>query len=281
MGSPIVLHANHFQFAAGQVLENPCVGSRMLLWCRQGQGEVVVDGQRRILTADAWLLLPWRHRVQYIADRRRPFLVGGIHLCPDHDRDAPPELRVPHRPEDPLQALACRRDAHWPGLEGMPGGPLDDHPRLRGLSEWIVVRWISDRVETDQAWAMGLLLAGELRSLAGGRPSAANLPSALAAALRLARADLARPMALTQLARAAGCSPASLVRMFRAHLNRSPMAWLRSERLEEARRLLASTGLPVAVVGRRVGIPDPHRFAKLFRASTGAAPRQWRLARRI
>lgn len=279
MGSPAVLHANWFQFAPGQAVENPCVGSRMLLWCRQGDGEVVVDGQRRGLPADAWLLLPWRHRVEYRADRRHPFLVAGIHLCPDHEAGTI-ELRVPHRADDPLHASPARRDARWPGLAGLPGGSFADAPRLRELAEWIVARWVVGAIAAEQARAMALLLIDELQR-AAGLPAAAALPSALAAALRAAEAGLARPLDLAALARAAGCSAPTLVRLFRRHLNCAPMAWLRGRRLEEARRLLAGGALPVAEIGRRVGIPDAQRFAKLFRSATGLSPRAWRARQRL
>jgi AraC-like DNA-binding protein len=279
MGSPLVLYANHFQFAAGQRLENPCVGSRMLLWCRQGLGAVEVDGQRRVLEPDAWLLLPWRHRVVYTADRRHPFLVGGIHLCPDHDPGLA-ELRVPHQPDDPLQRSPLRRDVRWSGLDGLAGGSFAGHPGLRLLGEWIVGRWNADPVDPDQARAMAALLLDELRRSVG-RAAATSLPVVLQAAVEVARRDLAKPLDLAAMARAAGCSPATLVRLFRRHLRNSPMAWLRAERIEEARRLLASSALPVAMVGLRVGIDDPHRFAKTFRAATGHSPRTWRQTQRL
>lgn len=280
MGAPVVLQANRYQFLPGQELENPCVGSRMLLWCLAGQGEVEVDGQRRVLRPDAWLLLPWRHRVRYRADRRRPFTVAGIHLCPDHDPDAPFAARAPHLPDDPLHRVPYRRDAHWPGLAGLPGGDLAEHPRLRQLAEWIVERCIAAPPDAAQARAMGLLLGDELTA-AASRGGAQALPAPLAEALRAARRELHRPLRLETLAATVGCSRATLVRLFRAHLHRSPMAWLRAARLEEARRLLATTALPVAEIGARVGIPDPRRFARLFRTATGAPPRRWRVQRRL
>lgn len=280
MAYPVVLYANHYQFAPGQELENRCVGSRMLLWCREGQGTVVVDGRTFPLPADQWLLLPWRHRVVYRADRRRPFLVGGIHLCPDHDLTSSVELGVPHAADDPRHVLPYRRNSLWPGLSGVPGGDCADHPRLRDLGEWIVARWTAQRIGTDQARAMGVLLVDELLATVS-RPGVAKLPTALADAIRHVRAALALPQDLTSLARAARCSPATLVRLFRAHLRRSPMAWMRSERIDAARRLLASTALPIAEIGLRVGIGDPRRFSKVFQVATGMSPRQWRRHRQF
>ena len=274
MSQPVILLGGFYQFAAGQVLHHPCVSSRMLMWCRQGQGEAIIDGQRRQLSADHWLLMPWHHRVEYRADRRRPFLIGGIHLCPEHD-PGPVELRVPHNCDDRLHAATNRRDVRWTGLDGLPEGDFAEHPGLRRLAEYIAERWTAGTIDTDQAQAMGRLLRDELLATATRLP-ATGLPAALTATIQAARSDLSRPLDLAALARMSGCSPATLVRLFRTHLDRSPMAWLRSERIETARRLLLSTALPVAAIGARVGITDKHRLAKLFSTATGRSPRQWR-----
>lgn len=275
MGIPVVLHANHYQFAAAQAVENPCVGSRMLLWCRQGGGEVEVDGQRRRLEADAWLLLPWRHRVRYRADRGRPFLVGGVHLCPDHAADAPIRLEVPHAAEHPLHREAARRDARLPGLDGLAGGSFADHPRLRQLAEYIVEVFAAGAADVAAACAMGGLLWRELGAAAAA-PSGRQLPVPIIAAQGAVRRDLAGRHSLASLAAVAGVSQPTLVRLFRRHLHAAPVAWLRAERLEAARRLLATTSLPVAEIGRRVGIADPQRMSRLFSAAHGQGPRAWR-----
>jgi AraC-like DNA-binding protein len=89
---------------------------------------------------------------------------------------------------------------------------------------------------------------------------------------RLADPDLAIP----DLARVAGVSPNQLTRLVRAHLGSTVVGFLRRRRVERARFLLESTDLPVAEIGRRVGIPDPHAFNKTMRAVAGASPRNLR-----
>jgi AraC-like DNA-binding protein len=54
--------------------------------------------------------------------------------------------------------------------------------------------------------------------------------------------------------------------------------WIRARRLEECRKDLASTGAgdPVFAVARRWGFTDPSSFARMFRATFGMSPREWR-----
>ena len=49
-------------------------------------------------------------------------------------------------------------------------------------------------------------------------------------------------------------------------------------RLQEARRLLATTDLTVAAITGRVGYRDPGYVIRRFRAAHGLAPQEWRRA---
>ncbi len=280
MSGPVVLHANQYQFAPGQSLHNELVGSRMLLWCRQGAGRIEVDGAVMPLPADAWTLLTWRHRIRYEADRRRPFVVCGIHICPDHDHDVAVEMRVPHARDDLQHQVRHRRNIHWPGLDGRPAGLMSASPRLRALGDYIIARWTDQMVGSDQARAMAVMLVDELQS-AVGAGATDRLPDALARTVTLVQTRLSVRHDLGRLAAAAGCSVPSLVRLFRQHLQRSPMAWLRDQRISSARRLLSTTAQPVAMIGATVGIPDRQRFAKVFTQATGMSPRAWRQRQRL
>jgi AraC-like DNA-binding protein len=54
--------------------------------------------------------------------------------------------------------------------------------------------------------------------------------------------------------------------------------WLMRERLEGARRVLATDAArhnSIATIARRWGFSDPGHFAKRFRAAYGASPREW------
>jgi AraC-like DNA-binding protein len=76
----------------------------------------------------------------------------------------------------------------------------------------------------------------------------------------------------TALARRVGVSPPWLATGFRRHFAMTVARYLLVQRIERARVLLATSALPVAEVGRLVGIPDQHHFNKRFRQIAGAAP---------
>ena len=64
----------------------------------------------------------------------------------------------------------------------------------------------------------------------------------------------------------------STLNCFRQVLGISPMEFLTTYRLEQARHLLLTTDWPSAQVGEQCGFPDPSYFGKLFRQKMGKTP---------
>jgi AraC family transcriptional regulator of arabinose operon len=56
------------------------------------------------------------------------------------------------------------------------------------------------------------------------------------------------------------------------------MRHLQAVRLDAARRLLATTDLPVQAVARQVGYADPLYFSRVFRREVGKSPTGFREA---
>ncbi len=54
------------------------------------------------------------------------------------------------------------------------------------------------------------------------------------------------------------------------------MADLRALRLEHARELLFTTGLPLKAIARRCGLGDEHALSRLFRRHLRASPSELR-----
>lgn len=90
------------------------------------------------------------------------------------------------------------------------------------------------------------------------------------------RTDIDWPWTVPDMARLAALSPSQLHRSFRQRFGASPINWLRSERINRARRLLADGALSVAEVGRRCGYPDPYHFSRDFRRLCGVSPTAFR-----
>ncbi len=65
-----------------------------------------------------------------------------------------------------------------------------------------------------------------------------------------------QPLSLRDVAAAVNISPGHLTSTIRRRTGRTVQAWITERRMVQARRLLASTDLPIGEVGRRVGFPD-------------------------
>lgn len=87
---------------------------------------------------------------------------------------------------------------------------------------------------------------------------------------------LAEPLAVADLARAAGLSASRLHARFQHLLGTTPMAWLKELRLLAARDRLLATEDSVAACGASCGFPDAFHFSRSFRARFGASPRAFR-----
>jgi AraC-like DNA-binding protein len=86
----------------------------------------------------------------------------------------------------------------------------------------------------------------------------------------------AEPLSLRDVARELGMTPGHLTTVVRRRTGRTVQEWIIERRMAEARGLLAETDLPIAEVARRVGVPDPGYFSRLFGRAHGASPRSWR-----
>jgi AraC-like DNA-binding protein len=86
----------------------------------------------------------------------------------------------------------------------------------------------------------------------------------------------AGPLSLRDVAKEVGISAGHLTTRVRERTGRTVLEWITERRLVEARRLLATTDLPVATVAAAVGIPDPGYFARIFRRAHGVSPAAWR-----
>ncbi|HLK93591.1 MAG TPA: helix-turn-helix domain-containing protein [Polyangia bacterium] len=79
-----------------------------------------------------------------------------------------------------------------------------------------------------------------------------------------------------RLARGVGMSGRSLTRWCRAHLDESPAELVRRLRLEEARRLLEETTLPLKEITARTGLGDASTLWRVFTRRLGVTPAVYR-----
>jgi AraC family transcriptional regulator len=92
-------------------------------------------------------------------------------------------------------------------------------------------------------------------------------------------ANLANSIGLSDLAGVADLSRFHFSRAFKASTGCSPHAFLTAQRLEAAVRVLQTSAVPVAGIGKAVGFGSADQFRRAFLAAYGVSPLQYRRSR--
>ncbi len=91
-----------------------------------------------------------------------------------------------------------------------------------------------------------------------------------------ARCRLAEPLTVEAMARHANVSPRTFARRFREETGTTPLQWLLTRRVLEARRLLEESDLPVEDVALRAGFGNAASLRDHFRRATATTPTGYR-----
>lgn len=153
-----------------------------------------------------------------------------------------------------------------------------------GFVDSLLQRVLALRGEPDGPASANRLFAALLQELVREarhgwrRPegvSAEKVDRMNAAAARI-RQNPAVVLTVEELARESGCSVSHFSRTFAAVLGERPQEFAIGVRLERARELLATTGLPVGEVAAAAGFADIFYFSRLFKRRAGVTPSEFR-----
>ena len=92
--------------------------------------------------------------------------------------------------------------------------------------------------------------------------------------------EMYRPLTVSYMARHAGMSSRTFARQFREQFHMTPMRWLTSQRLLEARRLLEVTNLAVDDVAERCGLGSAATLRVHLARESGTTPTAYRRSHR-
>jgi AraC-like DNA-binding protein len=98
----------------------------------------------------------------------------------------------------------------------------------------------------------------------------------LAPAIRYLEQHYRERVPLADLISSCGLSSTHVHRLFQRLLRMSPTEYLLTLRLQEARRLLTTTDMPLSAVAVNTGFFDQSHFTKRFQKMTGMTPTQFR-----
>jgi AraC family transcriptional regulator len=123
-----------------------------------------------------------------------------------------------------------------------------------------------------------------LKRYAASRPVLPEAPGRLAPyklrrTIAYIQDHLEHELSLVELAAVAQISPHHFAHLFKQATGRTPHRYVITCRMEQAKRLLVETDLPLTDIAYQVGCADHSHFTALFRQHVGTTPKTYRTGR--
>lgn len=192
-------------------------------------------------------------------------LLDGYRACPHWEDHAHFEQSFP-------QVTALRDRFHIDRDRLTSGGALPTLDMMLSLTE----THFGARLATEIA---GVLLHDNSPDPARAQtraPSRTPHTALTARASTLMQARLESPLSIPEIAQQLGVSPRTLEMRFARQLGQSPKSYYLSLRLNEARRLLRDTEMPIYDIALAAGFNAPASFARAFHSAFGQSASSYR-----
>lgn len=238
----------------------------LLLYCVQGEGELVVNAEKTLLRAGMLAVLPAGVAHAYRAHEKQPWSLYWVHFTGAAARSFLAPFLAPF-PEKPPQAWAVLTPGAAPAV-------LAD---WRALLEMRSPGYEPAALQLAAARLRQLLLHLAWLSRQGSGPRSRLDVAALQ---QFMQSRLAQPLTLEQLAQEAGMEKFHFAKTFKRLTGQSPLQHFLHLRMARACEWLDAGEESVGAVALRLGYSDAPYFSRQFRQVTGLAPSAYRALKR-
>jgi len=236
-----------------------------------GKAELAMAGQRyAIESGDLGIIPPGTPYLERVFDRRQNFQLLWFCCQPRKNR----------------VSIRSSRYAGGAGIQTVDEAIIETRPDLTAL----FVRTVDEVQSRTRGWCSLLrasvnevLLAAmrHLEKCGTGLSAEENQKTMVENAKAYIQSGFARPLTLKEISSEVYLSPNYFSTLFAKATGMTVFDYVQQVRLDEARRLLEETKLPVRDVARQTGYPTAAHFARTFKQLTGASPREFRNASNV
>jgi AraC-like DNA-binding protein len=173
---------------------------------------------------------------------------------------------------------AVWKEAEKPHLPLEPYTSLDDQPKVFESFYRLYNIWEGKRPGYDLYSRMEMIHLFDLvrQALHEASPHAQQTAKIIEATLGYIRDHLHEDLNRTSLSARFFLTSAYFASTFKKHVGISLSEFISNLRMEEARRLLSDTNLPIRDVAAKIGFNDSFYFTRIFKKQHGLSPRQYR-----
>jgi AraC-like DNA-binding protein len=245
----------HFLRASAQVYN--------LAFIQKGEGRIILDGQSFDLKPGSLFHISPGLRMEIVTSREAPLEYYGVLFY---------QMRIQWEGTE-FQASPSDAALPLPRVIALPGSEL--HGEIQAMHALWHAKEASYEWQTKLALLSLLdrLFDAALAVQEGRTPDSLRQVKEIVAYIR---DHYAEPLDRTVLAEAAAMSVSHFSALFKTAVGISPQRFVEKVRIDQAKTLLMSTGIPVGEVAKAVGYGDPLYFTRVFTKVTGLSPREYR-----
>lgn len=264
VSSLYVTDIGYYPHADGHFCQrNEPIAEHVLIYCIDGMGWYEVNGEKHIVTANHFFVLPAGKPHAYGADENNPWTIYWVHFSGAH------------------AAIYATGALHPQEIQP------NIHSRINYRNQIFeeIFNTLSNGYSRESLRYVSSLLhyyLASMRYINFYRQTNRNTESdgMIAAAIHYMKENIEKPLTLNDLATYTGYSLTHFSSLFKQQTGESPHAYFNRLKIEVSCQMLNDTDMHINQICHKVGIADCYYFSRLFRRITGLSPREYRLQQR-
>lgn len=272
------LYADRYVFRRGWIFPESLIPYCMLRYIVSGSAEFIIDGQRYVVSEDQICYIPMGCHMEchslvdefsFISIRFTPTVqLEGSDLLEEY-------FHIPRvTSQGDQEVLGYFNEIYRNATTKNTSKSFRIRGNLELILAWLVEHTPEVRTEPSAQTEADMSVEGIRRR--ENRSQRIKCDSRVQVVVDYLVAHPSEPFDTQYLAQMADMSPSTLRRLFKAHIGKTPGAFVRDLRMMTAARRLLVSDERISTIAYEVGYDDANYFARIFKESFGATPQEFR-----